>query len=54
MSKLNINDAAHPYRIVAIDILETIQDRVSKTKDIKNELWYELEDYIVKKINKVK
>lgn len=42
----DIFNAEHPYRKTAIAILEQIQDRVNKTSEIKDELWYELEDYI--------
>jgi hypothetical protein len=50
---IDINDAEHPYRKAAIDILEEIQERVSDTKDIINELWYSLEDYITYRISRL-
>jgi hypothetical protein len=43
-----IFDAEHPDRQKAIKILEKICDRV---KNIKGELWYELEDFITLTIN---
>lgn len=47
--KIRLDDAQHPIRQLAILILEEVID--STGKNIKNENWYYLEDYITHSIN---
>ncbi len=38
-------DAEHPIRKFSIDLLEELTDRLGK--EVKNEEWFKLEDFIV-------
>jgi len=50
--KKDINDAQHPLRQKAIEILESIAEKMGNEKMFDGELWYELEDKIVEILNK--
>jgi hypothetical protein len=55
MKKISINDAEHPLRKKAIEIMEFIADYLGKPKmfDCKNgdTTWYDIEDSIVDILN---
>jgi hypothetical protein len=51
-AKKDINNAAHPIRKCAIDILETIEGITGRVFPKKR--WYDLEDMITEKIHKLK
>lgn len=51
MKKPNINDALHPNRQRAIHIIEEVIEPILKV-DVEGEQYYEIEDAIVKILNR--
>ena len=52
MTKISINDAQHPSRQKAIEILERISEKMGNEGMFDGEIWYELEDLITDIIEK--
>lgn len=50
----DINNAAHPLRQKAIDILEMISEKMGNEDMFDGEKWYDLEDSIVEILSKEK